>query len=160
METADGDLVHAGTVYSGHGLQPGGSFVVRRSATDGAPRWVLRTDHVATDLGTEADTVCLAYRDGEILALDIRDDTLRWRHRLTVAGVPAVPTALTATGPGRLLVARPMAGFWTARSRNLSAPPWHTGSPFAGGTGRTGRSNSGETHQTPVRRDTDRLRSC
>ncbi|MFI6449479.1 hypothetical protein [Kitasatospora sp. NPDC050543] len=103
-ETAEGDLVHAGTVYSGHGLQPGGSFVVRRAATDGAPRWVFRSDHVATDLDTEPDTAYLAYRNGELLALDLHDGTLRWRHRLTVADVPTVPTALTATEPGRLLV--------------------------------------------------------
>ncbi|MGV9266117.1 hypothetical protein ACWDRR_15815 [Kitasatospora sp. NPDC003701] len=103
-ETDDGDLVHAGTVYHGHGLQPGGSFVVRRAATDGAPRWVFRTDHVATDLDTGPDTAYLAYRNGELLALDLHDGTLHRRHRLTVAGVPAVPTALTATGPGRLLV--------------------------------------------------------
>ncbi|GJF33873.1 hypothetical protein KNE206_65730 [Kitasatospora sp. NE20-6] len=104
VETDDGDLVHAGTVYSGHGLQPGGSFVVRRTITDGAPRWIFRTDHVATDLDTEADTVHLAYRNGELLALDLHDGSPRWRHRLTVSGVPVVPTALTATGPGRLLI--------------------------------------------------------
>ncbi|AUY52401.1 hypothetical protein [Streptomyces sp. CB01881] len=104
VETDDGDLVHAGTVYDGRGLQPGGSFVVRRAATDGAPRWVFRTDHVATDLDIEPDTAYLAYRNGELVALDLHDGTLRWRHRLAVAGVPAVPTALTVTGPGRLLV--------------------------------------------------------
>ncbi|MET8631097.1 hypothetical protein ABZW30_46720 [Kitasatospora sp. NPDC004669] len=103
-ETADGDLVHAGTVYNGHGLQPGGSFVVRRAATDGAPRWVFHTDHVATDLDTDRETAYVAYRDGGILAVDLRDGALRWRHQLTVAGVPAVPTALTVTEPGRLLV--------------------------------------------------------
>ncbi|WP_157031816.1 PQQ-binding-like beta-propeller repeat protein [Kitasatospora cheerisanensis] len=103
-ETADGDLVHAGTVHDGRGLQPGGSFVVRRAAADGAPRWILRTDHVATDLDAGADTVYVAYRDGEVLALNLHDGTVRWRERLTVAGVPAVPTALTVTEPGRLLV--------------------------------------------------------
>ncbi|MGW3182006.1 hypothetical protein ACWDD9_22285 [Kitasatospora sp. NPDC001119] len=104
VETADGDLVYAGTVYSGHGLQPGGSFVVRRSGTDGTPRWVFRTDHVALDLDTDPDTAHVAYRDGELLALDLRTGALRRRHRLTVAGVPVVPTALTAAGAGRLLV--------------------------------------------------------
>ncbi|GAA2814018.1 hypothetical protein GCM10010441_43440 [Kitasatospora paracochleata] len=96
--------MYAGTVYDGRGLQPGGSFVVRRAAADGVPRWIFRTDHVATDLDTRADTAYLAYRDGELLALDLHDGTLRWRHRLTIAGAPAVPTALTATQPGRLLV--------------------------------------------------------
>ncbi|MFG3055460.1 hypothetical protein ACGFZP_31570 [Kitasatospora sp. NPDC048239] len=104
VETGDGDLVYAGTIYDGRGLQPGGSFVVRRAAADGAPRWIFRTDHVATDLDTAADTAYLAYRNGELLALGLHDGTPRWRHRLTIAGVPAVPTALTATEPGRLLV--------------------------------------------------------
>ncbi|MFC8453083.1 hypothetical protein [Kitasatospora sp. NPDC057223] len=103
-ETGDGDLVYAGTVHDGRGLQPGGSFVVRRAADDGTPRWIFRTDHVATDLDTGPDTAYLSYRKGELLALDLHDGTLRWRHNLTVAGAPAVPTALTATEPGRLLV--------------------------------------------------------
>ncbi|MGW3044451.1 hypothetical protein ACWC9T_31405 [Kitasatospora sp. NPDC001159] len=103
-ETDDGDLVHAGAVNIGQWMEPGGSLVVRRAAGDGAPRWVFRTDYVATDLDTEADTAYVAYRNGEILALDLRDGTLRWRHRLTVAGVLTVPTALTVTGPDRLLV--------------------------------------------------------
>ncbi|MFE6052578.1 hypothetical protein ACFQ6N_17630 [Kitasatospora sp. NPDC056446] len=104
VETESGDLVHAGTVYGGYGPHPGGSFVVRRSARDGTPRWVFRADHMATDLDTEADTAYVAYRDGGIVALGLHDGTVRWNHRLTVAGVPAVPTALTVTGPGRLLV--------------------------------------------------------
>ncbi|MFG2909806.1 hypothetical protein ACGF13_32705 [Kitasatospora sp. NPDC048286] len=104
VETEDGDLVHTGTVYDGRGLRPGGSFVVRRAAADGAPRWVFRTDHVATDLDADGDTAHVAYRDGELLALDLRTGTVRRRHRPTVAGVPAVPTALTVPGPGRLLV--------------------------------------------------------
>ncbi|WP_380283398.1 hypothetical protein [Kitasatospora purpeofusca] len=103
-ETDGGDLVHAGTVYHGHGLQPGGSFVVRRAAADGAPRWVFRTDHIATDLDVDRDTAYVAYRNGALLALALHDGTVRRHHRLTVAGVPAVPTALTVTGPGHLLV--------------------------------------------------------
>nr|BFD88706.1 hypothetical protein KitaXyl93_00660 [Kitasatospora sp. Xyl93] len=103
-EADDGDLVHAGTVHHGHGLRPGGSFVVRRSGTDGTPRWIFRTDHVATDLDTDPDTAYLGYRNGDVLALDLHTGAPRWRHRLTVAGVPVIPTALTATGPGRLLV--------------------------------------------------------
>ncbi|MER7751362.1 hypothetical protein [Kitasatospora sp. NPDC097643] len=105
-ETADGSLVHAGTVYNGHGLQPGGSFVVRREMTDGSPRWVFRTDPVATDLDTDPDTgtAYIAYQDGEIVALDLHGGTPRWRGPLTVAGIPAVPTALTVPAPGRLLI--------------------------------------------------------
>ncbi|WP_158835691.1 PQQ-binding-like beta-propeller repeat protein [Streptomyces sp. NRRL S-350] len=103
-ETSDGDLVYVGTVYDGRGLQPGGSFVVRRAAADGAPRWIFWTDHVATDLDTAADTAFVTYRNGELLALDLYDGTLRWRHQVTAAGIPAVPTALTATEPGHLLI--------------------------------------------------------
>lgn len=108
VETADGSLVYAGTVYDGHGLQPGGSFVVRRGVTRGQPDWVFRTDRPATDLDADADadagTVYVTYKDGEVVALDIGDGTVRWRGVLTVAGIPAVPTALTVTGPGRLLI--------------------------------------------------------
>lgn len=104
VETTDGSLVHAGTVYHGHGLQPGGSFVVRRKVTSGEPRWVFRTDRKATDLDADAETAYVAYDDGEIVALDLHDGTVRWRRQLTVAGVPAIPTALTVAGPGRLLI--------------------------------------------------------
>ncbi|HEX7162877.1 MAG TPA: hypothetical protein VF223_16785 [Trebonia sp.] len=48
VETPEGSLVHAGTVYHGRGLQPGGSFVIRRSAQTGTPLWVFRTDRPAT----------------------------------------------------------------------------------------------------------------
>jgi hypothetical protein len=43
VETTDGSLVYAGIVHHGHGLQPGGSFVVRRELTSREPRWVFRT---------------------------------------------------------------------------------------------------------------------
>ncbi|GHJ47339.1 hypothetical protein Cs7R123_46810 [Catellatospora sp. TT07R-123] len=103
-EIADGSLVHAGTVHHGQGLQPGGSFVVRRTVTDGQPRWIFRTDRKATDLDADANTAYVAYEDGEIVALDLHDGAVRWREQLAVAGVPAIPTALTVAGPGRLLV--------------------------------------------------------
>jgi hypothetical protein len=103
-ETEGGDLVHAAKAHGGEWPRPGESFVVRRAAADGAPRWVFRTDHTATDLDIAADTAFVAYRNGEILALDLRYGTLRWRHRLAVAGIPTVPTALTVAQPGRLLV--------------------------------------------------------
>jgi hypothetical protein len=104
VETMDGSLVYAGTVYHGHGLQPGGSFVVRREVTSGELRWVFRTDRKATDLDADAEAAYVAYDDAEIVALDLHDGTVRWRRQLTVAGVPAIPTALTAAGPGRLLI--------------------------------------------------------
>ncbi|WP_171166716.1 PQQ-binding-like beta-propeller repeat protein [Streptomyces sp. I05A-00742] len=103
-EASDGSLVHAGTVYNGHGLQPGGSFVVRREVSAGQPRWVFTTDRPATDLDCDAETVYVTYDDGEIVALDLHDGTVRWRRHLTVAGVLVVPTALTIAGPKRLLI--------------------------------------------------------
>lgn len=104
VETADGGLVHAGTVYHGHGLQPDGSFVVRREPTNGEPTWVFRTDRKATDLDCDAETIYVTYDDGEIVGLDLHDGTVRWRRHLVVAAVPAVATALTLTEPGRLLI--------------------------------------------------------
>ncbi|MFE4463025.1 hypothetical protein ACFROC_37195, partial [Nocardia tengchongensis] len=67
VETADGDLVYAGTVYHGHGLQPGGSFIVRRKATTGEPTWIFRTDHKSTALDADANTVFVTYDDGELV---------------------------------------------------------------------------------------------
>ncbi|MGW7284003.1 hypothetical protein ACWGH4_00645 [Streptomyces sp. NPDC054847] len=104
METAGGDLIYAGTVYHGHGLQLGGSFVVRRTVASEEPTWVFRTDRKATDLDQDTDTVYVTYDDGEIVGLDVRDGNVRWRRHLTVAGVPVVATALTVTEPGRLLI--------------------------------------------------------
>ncbi|MEU9367122.1 hypothetical protein AB0D71_20835 [Streptomyces avermitilis] len=104
VETADGDLIYAGTVYHGHGLQPGGSFVVRRMVASEEPTWVFRTDRKAMDLDNDMETVYVTYDDGEIVGLDLRDGNVRWRQHLTVAGVPVVATALTVTEPGRLLI--------------------------------------------------------
>ncbi|GAA2109140.1 hypothetical protein [Actinomadura alba] len=107
VETTDETLVHAGTVYDGHGLQPGGSFVVRRPLTNGTPHWVFRTDRPATALDADANTAYVAYvtyDDGEIVALKLHDGTVRWRQNLTVGAVSAVPTALTIGGPGSLLI--------------------------------------------------------
>ncbi|MGW2373158.1 PQQ-binding-like beta-propeller repeat protein [Kitasatospora sp. NPDC001683] len=103
VELPDGGLVHAGTVYDGRGLQPGGSFVVRREAVGGAPLWVFRTDRKATALDADERFAYVGYEDGELVALDLRDGTAV-RHHLTIGAVTAVPTALTIAGPGRLLV--------------------------------------------------------
>ncbi|GAA0553019.1 hypothetical protein GCM10010172_39430 [Paractinoplanes ferrugineus] len=100
VELADGSLVYAGTVYDGRGLQPGGAFVVRRDLATGNPLWTSHTDHAAVDLDTDTDTAYVAYQDGEIVALDLQNGAVRQRWRL-----PRVfPTALTVTGPDRLLV--------------------------------------------------------
>ncbi|MFC9825169.1 hypothetical protein ACFWG6_32040 [Streptomyces erythrochromogenes] len=103
VEAADGSLIHAGTVFRQR-RQPGDSFVVRREASDGTPRWVFRTDSNATALDTGATTAFISYDDGEIVALNVDDGTVRWRHHLTLGNVTAIPTALTVAQPGRLLI--------------------------------------------------------
>lgn len=104
VETADGDLIHAGTIYHGQGLQPGGSFVVRRAVGSQEPTWVFRTDRKATDLDHDTETVYVTYDDGEIVGLDPLGGNVRWRRYLAVAGIPVVATALTVVEPGRLLI--------------------------------------------------------
>ncbi len=103
VEAADGSLIHAGRVF-GRRQQPGDSFVVRREASDGTPRWVFRTDCSATALDADATTVFIAYDDGEIVALRLDDGTVLWRHHLTLGDVSVIPTALTVTQAGRLLI--------------------------------------------------------
>ncbi|MGW2183483.1 hypothetical protein ACWCXX_36775 [Streptomyces sp. NPDC001732] len=104
VETTEGDLIHAGTAYHGHELQPGGSFVVRRAVAVEEPPWVFRADRKATDLDHDMETLYVTYDDGEIVGLGLRDGNVRWRRHLTVAGVPVVATALTVAEPGRLLI--------------------------------------------------------
>ncbi|WP_431955586.1 hypothetical protein [Nocardia lijiangensis] len=104
VETSEGDLVYAGTVYHGHGLQPGGSFVVRRNTTTGEPTWIFRTDRKATALDADEASVYIGYDDGELVALELCSGTVLLRKHLTVAAMPVVPTALTVVGLGRLLV--------------------------------------------------------
>ncbi|MFD8482869.1 hypothetical protein [Kitasatospora sp. NPDC059673] len=106
VELHGGDLLHAGTVHHGQGLQPGGSFVVRRDPSDGTPRWVFRTDRPATalDADFDRDLVHVAYDDAELVTLSATDGTVLRRTPLTVGRVVVVATALTVPGPGRLLV--------------------------------------------------------
>ncbi|MFD9011295.1 hypothetical protein [Streptomyces sp. NPDC059552] len=63
---------------------------------------MFRTDRKATALDADAATVYVGYDDGEVVALDLGDGTVRRRQRLTVGAVSAVPTALTVTGDGLL----------------------------------------------------------
>ncbi|MFE1321869.1 hypothetical protein [Kitasatospora phosalacinea] len=104
VELPDGDLLYAGTVHDGRGLQPGGSFVVRRAPSDGAPRWVFRTDRPATALDVDGDVAHIAYDDGELVTLATVDGTVRRRAPLTLGPIVLHPTALTVPAPGRLLV--------------------------------------------------------
>ncbi|WP_067708409.1 hypothetical protein [Nocardia yamanashiensis] len=104
VETADGDLVYASSVYHGHGLQPGGSFVVRRNTRTGEPNWIFRTDHRATCLDADSEFVYIGYDDGELVALELDSGTVVQRQYLIVAAMPVIPTAVTVTGNGQLLI--------------------------------------------------------
>ncbi|MET9693622.1 hypothetical protein ABZY81_35205 [Streptomyces sp. NPDC006514] len=107
--TGGSDLVMATVRYDGHVGGPKQGFVTRRSIgedSSGTPRWVFRVDHTATalDIDPSTDTVLVALRGGEVIALDAKTGTLRARGHVHVRGVPVIPTALTVAGPGRLLL--------------------------------------------------------
>ncbi|WP_433543687.1 PQQ-binding-like beta-propeller repeat protein (plasmid) [Streptomyces sp. CA-294286] len=96
-------LVHAGTVHHGHGLQPGGAYVVRRSL-HGAVWWQHRTDHPVTALDADGDTVYVAYNSGALTALDAADGSVRWHTEIEVDGAPTTALSLAVTPRGHLLV--------------------------------------------------------
>lgn len=96
-------LVYAGTVHHPHGLQPGGAYVVRRSL-DGSVRWQHRTDHPATALDSDGETVYVAYNSGALTALDAGDGSVRWHTELTVDGAPATALSLAVAPQGHLLI--------------------------------------------------------
>jgi hypothetical protein len=101
----DGDaLVQAAVVRGEEEALPRNAFVVRRRLPDGAPQWVFATDRPVTALDGDDDTVFAAHRSGEIVAIDARTGSPRWRHRLRVDGQVVVPLSLTSAGAGRLLV--------------------------------------------------------
>ncbi|MFF0558994.1 PQQ-binding-like beta-propeller repeat protein [Streptomyces sp. NPDC004266] len=96
-------LVYAGTVHHGQGLQPGGAYTVRRSL-DGAVQWQHRTDHPATALDTDGDTVYVADNSGTLTALDAADGSVRWNVELEVGGVPTAALSLAVTPRGHVLI--------------------------------------------------------
>ncbi|GAA4972118.1 PQQ-binding-like beta-propeller repeat protein [Actinoplanes utahensis] len=75
--------------------------------------WVFRAACPVTDLDTDTATAYVAYQDGDILALDLQDGSVRWRQRRQ--GV--FPTALTAVGGDRLLVGTSDGRILTCRIR-------------------------------------------
>ncbi|MFZ3467854.1 PQQ-binding-like beta-propeller repeat protein [Streptomyces sp. 4.24] len=93
-----GSLVYAGTVYPEYG-----SYVVRRSLTDGAVRWRFRAEVPATALDTDGEVVHVAGADGTLLALDASDGSVRWRTELRVHGAATVALSLAAAPGGGLL---------------------------------------------------------
>lgn len=96
-------LVYAGEVHHGHGPQPGGAYVVRRSL-NGDVRWQYRTDSPATALDTDGETVYVAYTSGTLAALDAEEGSVRWRRELEVDGVPTVALSLVVAPQGHVLV--------------------------------------------------------
>ncbi|MFD5782207.1 PQQ-binding-like beta-propeller repeat protein [Streptomyces sp. NPDC126933] len=96
-------LVYAGAVHDGHGLQPGGAYVVRRSL-NGAVQWQYRTDHPATALDTDGDAVYVADNSGALTALDADNGSVRWHIELEVDGAPTTALSLAVAPQGHLLV--------------------------------------------------------
>lgn len=99
-----GALVQAAVISDHAEALARNAFVVRRRLPDGAPQWVFAADGPVTALDGDGDTVFAAHRSGEIVALDARTGSPRWRHRPRVGGHGVVPLSLTAAGAGRLLV--------------------------------------------------------
>ncbi|MDF4251502.1 PQQ-binding-like beta-propeller repeat protein [Streptomyces sp. WMMB303] len=108
-------LVYAGAVHHGQGLQPGGAYVVRRSL-NGSVQWQYRTDHPATDLDTDGDTVYVAYNSGALTALDANDGSVRWHTELKVGGAPTTALSLAVAPQGHLIIG-------TVDGRILECPP-------------------------------------
>ncbi|MER5473538.1 PQQ-binding-like beta-propeller repeat protein [Streptomyces sp. NPDC002685] len=96
-------LVYAGTVHDSQGLQPGGAYVVRRSL-DGAVAWQHRTDHPATALDADEDTVYVAYNSGALTALDADNGSVRWHTELDIDGTPTTALSLAVAPQGHLLI--------------------------------------------------------
>ncbi|MET7529775.1 PQQ-binding-like beta-propeller repeat protein [Streptomyces goshikiensis] len=96
-------LVYAGAVHNGRGLQLGGAYVVRRSLS-GSVQWQHRTDHPATALDVDGDTVYVAYNSGALTALDAADGSVRWHTELEVDGAPTTALSLAVAPQGHLLI--------------------------------------------------------
>ncbi|AZK94918.1 MULTISPECIES: outer membrane protein assembly factor BamB family protein [Streptomyces] len=96
-------LVHAGAVHRHQGFPPGSAYVVRRSP-DGSVEWQHRTDHQATALDTDGDTVYVAYNSGALTALDAGDGSVRWHTELKVDGAPTTALSLAVAPRGHLLI--------------------------------------------------------
>lgn len=108
-------LVYAGAVHHGHGLQPGGAYVVRRSL-NGSVQWQHRTDHPATALDTDGHGVYVAYNSGALTALDANDGSVRWHTELEIDGAPTTALSLAVAPQGHLLIG-------TVDGRILECPP-------------------------------------
>ncbi|MFE6165854.1 PQQ-binding-like beta-propeller repeat protein [Streptomyces sp. NPDC056486] len=96
-------LVYAGAVHHGQGLQPGGAYVVRRSL-NGSVQWRHRTDHPATALDTDGDTLYVAYNSGALTALDANDGSARWHTELKIDGASTTALSRAVAPQGHLLI--------------------------------------------------------
>lgn len=96
-------LVHAGSVYSGHGLLPGNVFVVARDARTGEARWVHTADVPVTAVESDGERVHVAYNDGGLHVLGLAGGGVLHYEELTVHERPVVLLSLALDGPGRLL---------------------------------------------------------
>ncbi|MEW1633038.1 PQQ-binding-like beta-propeller repeat protein [Streptomyces sp. NPDC093801] len=67
-------------------------------------RWQHRTDHPATALDTDGDSVYVAYNCGALTALDADDGSVRWHTALAVGGAPTTGLSLAVAPGGRLLI--------------------------------------------------------
>ncbi|GHI88410.1 PQQ-binding-like beta-propeller repeat protein [Streptomyces xanthophaeus] len=100
-------LVYAATVPHGHGHGhgplTGEAYVVRRSLK-GSVLWQHRSDHPATALATDGESVYVACNSGTLTALDAHDGSVRWHTALEVDGEPATALCLAPAPGGRLLI--------------------------------------------------------
>ncbi|MGW6862694.1 outer membrane protein assembly factor BamB family protein [Streptomyces xanthophaeus] len=100
-------LVYSATVPDGqgHGHSPltGEPYVVRRSLK-GSVLWQHRSDHPATALATDGESVYAACNSGTLTALDAHDGSVRWHTALEVDGEPTTALCLAPAPGGRLLI--------------------------------------------------------
>lgn len=67
-------------------------------------QWQYRTDHPATALDADEDTVYVAYNSGALTALDADNGSVRWHTELEVGGAPTTALSLAVAPQGHLLV--------------------------------------------------------
>ncbi|WP_435234104.1 PQQ-binding-like beta-propeller repeat protein [Streptomyces sp. bgisy092] len=75
-----------------------------RRSLNGSVWWQHRTDHPATALDADEDTVYVAYNSGAFTALDAADGSVRWHTGLEVNGAPTTALSLTVAPQGHLLI--------------------------------------------------------